>query len=384
MSNLPLITSAFLNLTDACNLACRYCFVEQKPNYITLQTAKDAADFLAVNASDGHASINFFGGEPLLMWEKIIVPLTLYVREKYGSGFSLSMTSNCTLLDRTKAEFMREHGIGLLFSMDGDRATQEHNRPMRSGASSFDVLEEKIPLILEYFPGVMFRSTVTPATVHDLYRDILYAEGKGFGEFFTMPNCFEVWDETDTLRAQLRAYSNHYIDFMRQDKDPIYFSQLEKYFKKILLRNVSIQRNERRTSASCTACGKCGLGSGKFAGINLNGDLVGCQELFSHCDDHFAIGNIYTGVRDDLRRKLTAEYDSTPAAGDGCASCPLDRICDGGCVANNYLLSGNVHTVPGIYCEWSRLLFGEAVYIMEALGAEENERFKARWAQYVR
>ena len=81
---LPKITSAFLNLTNSCNLTCRYCFVEQKPEFMTLQTAKDAADFLAGN---GQASINFFGGEPMLMWDEIIVPLTLYVHEKYGDGF---------------------------------------------------------------------------------------------------------------------------------------------------------------------------------------------------------------------------------------------------------------------------------------------------------
>ena len=46
---LPKITSAFLNLTNSCNLTCRYCFVEQKPEFMTLQTAKDAADFLAGN-----------------------------------------------------------------------------------------------------------------------------------------------------------------------------------------------------------------------------------------------------------------------------------------------------------------------------------------------
>ena len=378
---LPKITSAFLNLTNSCNLTCRYCFVEQKPEFMTLQTAKDAADFLAGN---GQASINFFGGEPMLMWDEIIVPLTLYVHEKYGDGFQLSMTSNGTLLDRERAEFMRGNGIGLLFSMDGGRATQEHNRPMRSGASSFDALEEKIPVILEYFPGVMFRSTVTEDTAQSLYHDILYAEEKGFKEFFTMPNCFEPWTDTSTLREQLRRYSEHYIDFMRRERDPIYFSQLEKYFRKILLRNTAIQREERRVSASCAACGKCGLGAGKYAGININGDIVACQELFSHCDGFSAIGSIYTGVRDDLRVKLASEYDSAPAVGDDCASCPLDRICDGGCVANNYLLNGDVHKVPGIYCEWSRMLFGEAVYIMETLGGEENERCKARWAGYVR
>ena len=38
-----------LNITDDCNLACHYCFVQQKPHYMDLQTAKDAVDFLYNN-----------------------------------------------------------------------------------------------------------------------------------------------------------------------------------------------------------------------------------------------------------------------------------------------------------------------------------------------
>lgn len=350
---------------------------------MTLQTAKDAADFLAGNAKGGHASINFFGGEPMLMWDKIIVPLTHYIRKKYGSDFQLSMTSNGTLIDHTRAEFMRDNEIGLLFSMDGDRATQDLNRPRRDGGSSYDTLEDKIPIILEYFPGVMFRSTVTPATSGNMYQDMMFAEERGFKEFFTMPNCFEAWEETDTLRCQLRLYSNHYIDSLRRGTTPIFFTQMEKHFRKILSRNADIEEDRHRTSPNCRACGKCGLGSGEYAGININGDVVACQELFSHCDGYFTIGNIYTGIRDDLRKNLVDEYDKTPAIGDDCQNCPLDRICDGGCVANNYLLSGDIHKVPAIYCEWERMLFNEAVYIMTVLGEEENKSFGERWLHYV-
>ena len=30
------LSNIMLCVTDACNLACRYCFVEQHPNYMTL------------------------------------------------------------------------------------------------------------------------------------------------------------------------------------------------------------------------------------------------------------------------------------------------------------------------------------------------------------
>ena len=81
-------TSACLNVTDNCNLACRYCFVEQHPHYMSLQTAKDAIDYLENNyiykkehlGIDIPIHITFFGGEPMLMYNEIIVPLTEYVQ----------------------------------------------------------------------------------------------------------------------------------------------------------------------------------------------------------------------------------------------------------------------------------------------------------------
>ena len=77
------ITEICLNVTEECNLACRYCFTEHHPNFITLQVAKDAATWLYNNAKIASQikekeiipTIGFFGGEPTLMWDSIIVPL---------------------------------------------------------------------------------------------------------------------------------------------------------------------------------------------------------------------------------------------------------------------------------------------------------------------
>ena len=43
------LTNICLNVTDACNLACRYCFVEQHPHYMTLDVAKQAVHFILDN-----------------------------------------------------------------------------------------------------------------------------------------------------------------------------------------------------------------------------------------------------------------------------------------------------------------------------------------------
>ena len=72
----PPITSVHLNLTHRCNLACRYCYVAQEPMDMPWEVARDSIDFLAKNAtlSKRRPEICFFGGEPLLRWDDIIIP----------------------------------------------------------------------------------------------------------------------------------------------------------------------------------------------------------------------------------------------------------------------------------------------------------------------
>ena len=37
-------TCICLNVTDSCNLACKYCFVQQKPHFMTIDLAKQTID----------------------------------------------------------------------------------------------------------------------------------------------------------------------------------------------------------------------------------------------------------------------------------------------------------------------------------------------------
>jgi len=378
---LPEISSAMLIVTHACNLACRYCFVNKKPQFMELDTAWRAAEMLAENARGEGAvpGINFFGGEPTLMWDKIIVPLTERIRGA-GQPFELSMTSNGILLDDGKIEFMREKGIGLLFSVDGDRATQDYNRPFRDGRGSFDALAEKIPKIAAAFPGVTFRMTAIPETCSYLFENIMFAEGSGFESFFVIPDNFRSWsaEARETLAGELVRYADYYIGCYREGKRPIEFSTFEEALGDI--RRINAAKG-RRDLIKCRAEGKCGLGAGRFASIHPDGSVYACQEMSSNAgeDSPFWIGNIFSGIREDRRRALMGLYCGEKLRGDGCESCPYDRICDGGCVANNFLVTGDVNTMPEVQCWWRRTVLDQAVRVMQTLGNERNQGFKAHW-----
>jgi radical SAM protein with 4Fe4S-binding SPASM domain len=349
------------------------------------ETALDAAKFLIANAEEVNQtpSINFFGGEPMLMWDSIIVPLTNWVRQEYKKPFQLSMTTNGTLLNEERIKFMKDNNIGLLLSIDGAKETQDYNRPYHNDTkSSFDTLEKILPLVVENF-STTFRMTTIPPTCHHVFENIQFASSLGFRSFFVIPNEFEEWPEDKklTLKNEITKYGDYYIECLRNGTQPITFSTFENAFRDIKNINNAISNNQYRVSQKCKACGKCGLGASRFASIHPNGNLYGCQEMTSNEGEKsiFYIGNIYTGVEEDRRTALMALYDNGTVVGTNCETCKYNRICDGGCVANNYLATGSVTHPPKMHCWWNQTILDEAIRVMQILGNEGNATFRKKW-----
>lgn len=385
------ITDICLNVTEACNMECRYCFTEHHPNRMPYQVAKDAADWIMNNAKQENeeGSIGFFGGEPLLEWDSIIVPLTKYIREDRGSRMNLSVTSNCTLMTRDKLEFMRKYDIGLLVSMDGGKDTQDYNRPLANGASSFNILEEKLPMILEYHPEAMFRCTIIPATCGNFCQDLEFAKNIGFTHAFAIINEFEEWpdEKRRILEAEARKYSNYLISCCRQGKGFIRQRTLEQAINKIVAINVGIRaKMEDRIQVKGTGR-VCGTGIG-YGSVNYKGDIYSCQEVTSRSSEKnkFYLGDIYNGVNYHLIKNLhdtTKDFNVVNSKNkETCKTCPIEFVCNTNtCIVNNYLITKSFNIQPDAMCWWHNLMAREAQYICRVLGNEDNEYFKDyfRW-----
>ena len=380
---LPKITSAFLNLTNSCNLACRYCFVEQKPEFMSLQVAKDAVEFLIKNAEHQgvRPSIVFFGGEPMLCWKSIIYPIIEHIRRERNIPFGLSMTTNGTLLTEDIITYLHNNDVGIMLSIDGAEETQNYNRPFHGGAGSFESVAYKIPLLLKYNPGMTFRSTLMPESCGHIFENIMFAEQCGYSNFFLIPNVFQAWGAEARERAEreFRRYTAYFIESCRTGRVPIRCSPLEDGFKRILEINSFITKGGCKNCK--TAYGKCGLGAASFGSVDYCGNVYACQEMAS-CkgeSDPFYIGSIYTGIQSDRRIPLINSFSTEKLVGEDCDTCKMHGICDGGCVANNYLWSGNVNHVSPDYCWWMKLMLNEAAKIVEILGDEKNECFRSYW-----
>lgn len=360
-----------LNLTHSCNLKCRYCFVHQNPETMTLETAKKAVKFILENKNVDIPSINFFGGEPTICWDSVIVPLVEWVRDELKVLFTFGMTTNGTLLNDERMDWMKKYDVGMLFSIDGDKETQDYNR-----SDSFDLIANKIDRIAKDF-NPTFRSTVIPPTCHNVFHNIEFAIEHGFKSFFIVPNTYEEWEEDkwNILKQEVRKYSDYYINCYKNGEIPITFSLIENSFKDIKRINNSITNNIFR-NCSCT---RCGLGCGGYVSIHPNGNIYGCQEMTSSDDNVFLIGDIYRGLDEKKIENLKSLYKPEDIEGDDCKHCKLNRICNGSCIANNYIINEDINKVPKTQCMWNRFVLDESIYIANQLG--DCDAFIKHWRE---
>src|SRR5687767_2815126 len=116
-----------LVLTHDCNLGCTYCYMGEKfRKAMPIETVRAALDLGFADDAE-QVQVSFFGGEPTLAWD-MLVRATAEAQERAagaGKKLVLTVTTNGTLLDEEKVEFLVDNGFFIGFSIDGDRAAHD-------------------------------------------------------------------------------------------------------------------------------------------------------------------------------------------------------------------------------------------------------------------
>lgn len=389
-------TTATINLTNDCNLQCKYCFVEQHPEYMDFETAKKIADWLYQNLliarkrdKKRKAYIVFFGGEPLLQYNTIIVPLVEYIEEKYPKDFVYSITTNGTLLDHEKIMFLKKYDIFPMLSMDGEKTVQDNNRPCKNqNLSSFDLISKNIPFLLENFPYMTFRATFSKETVSNIFETYLFAELCGFKKFYIMPNHRDNWDEDNIkiFKEEIKKIFIHRINQFKNNIYPMEFSLIDQVYKIILKHDVyQMNKNtDKIVNETFNPLLGCGLGTSSVS-IGPDGKFYGCQEQPSKENKNiFYIGDIDKGIDKKRHKLLLKRYISNQKNNkiicsnqSQCVNCPLKGYCHTmRCVSTSYDLYQNLNTLNEIRCIQIKEFFINCIAEMKILTLENNLFFK--------
>jgi len=135
-----------LELTQQCNLRCRYCtfgggFDDHRTHSsraMTEPVLEQAIEAAVAHGRDlDEIGLGFYGGEPLLAFAALQQAVHLAERAARGKRLRLSLTTNGTLIDRPTAHFLAEAGLTVLVSLDGPRALHDRFRVHPDGSGSY-------------------------------------------------------------------------------------------------------------------------------------------------------------------------------------------------------------------------------------------------------
>lgn len=157
-NNLEQIT---LELTEKCNLRCRYCLYENDYDNMrnhgttdmTLETAKAAIDYIFNHSKNrDKIAITFYGGEPLLKLD-LIKQCIEYVKGKNtDKTVNYSFTTNLTLINEENADYFGSiENLVILCSLDGPKDIHDSYRKDVHGAGSFDRAIRGLKLLIEAY-----------------------------------------------------------------------------------------------------------------------------------------------------------------------------------------------------------------------------------------
>lgn len=290
--------SILLGVTNDCNLKCSYCFVTQNPAIMSLETARKGAKWFIDQYNGQHIpSINFFGGEPLMRFDEIIVPII----EEFKSTCAFGITTNGVLLDEDKIDYFAKYGITPLLSFDGIPAVQNVQRELKEeGGKSFDAMIGNIPYLLLRHPDSVMRMTLTAASIPHLYESFIMGEELGFKEIAVCPQAFEEWGdaEQEILQEQLdkiglKVYTD-LVNLRKATKVGMLVAGVEYY-----------QNWETNSLKFNNAILRCGLGT-TSAAITPGGDIIPCQEKTSK--PTFIIGNVDEGIIPEKHKEYLDWY----------------------------------------------------------------------------
>lgn len=179
IANIPQLV---FEVTDACNLKCKYCaygefyndYDQRENKKLSVKQAIRLIDHLVPywnsnrkTSSTSHIRISFYGGEPLMNFdfvEKIVDYITKEI-DCPNHVFTFSMTTNAVLLHKYM-DFLVDKKFHLLVSLDGNKENNSY-RLAAKGKDFFKQITRNIDLLKEKYPDYFTKYVNFNSVLHD-------------------------------------------------------------------------------------------------------------------------------------------------------------------------------------------------------------------------
>lgn len=347
--------SVIIKPTHACNMSCRYCYVDHHAEQGTMNynTLENTINQVLGNHNSAH--FIWHGGEPLLL------PLDFYkeaikLQKRHNKPVSNGFQSNGTLVTAETLSFCTEFHFDIGFSLDGPREINDLTRCFMGGESNFEKTLTAIRNAKKQNVGSGIIVVVSKQNLWRLNEIYDFAQLEGLN--IKLNPLIRSGNATDNYfdlsigpkeygQALVKLFDRWFNDDSQIRIDP---------FEELMGNLLTGQPRGCNYSVSCQH---------SFISVGPQGDIYPCGRFDGV--QEFKWGNINT---DDLysillsgkRRSLQERASQIKE----CQPCEYVSICNSGCMHNAYMQEGNINDRDN-YCTSYKMLFS---HISNAMSIE--------------
>jgi uncharacterized protein len=337
------IGSITLKVTSGCNLHCAYCNVEAltpKTPRMSLDRFKQVAELLLANSRQPYLTLEFHGGEPLLLsdeWFEEAIGYAQALARQYRRNVQFPLMTNGTLL--TEERMLKLHGLGILFAMSMD-GPPDVNDLLRGGGLA---VERAVRLFHKHRIQFGVTTVLSRANCRRMDQVMDYFADMGIDNFRVNPLQPQGRGNDDT---QLLT-GEEMFDSMVQVLDHMDRTGVRVEEQGTVLMVDRFLRGRNPRSVSCWDF-QCQAGR-SYCAIDHKGDIHACgSDVTNH-----VLGNLDSGVEDGhYEATLRRLHDK----GDWvirCFDCSARRICHHSCPTSDY----NSDLFKEYDCRFTKLLY---------------------------
>lgn len=330
-----------LELTSSCNMSCEYCIngvaYNQKDCLISKNLSKEAS-FNAVDYLINHSqdqvkplAISFYGGEPILRYP-LLKEIIIYAKNQAsskGKEMVFSITTNGTLLTREIIEFLIEHSVQLVISLDGPEEINDRFRKLKNGDGTYHSIIKILQMIKDtnaaYFNLLVRCSVVVmpganltelASFFNELHVNLIvnYVDTYGLDDAKFRKTTYS--DSIESLKNSLTER------LLKEGAGILSDTSSHKDFSIALLSPMLKRFLEPKPSSQFMGLGQCIPGASRLY-LSVDRYFYPCEKLAGHS---FArIGNIETGIDEEKSEYLINQFYET--ANSKCTGCWISSRC---------------------------------------------------------
>jgi uncharacterized protein len=321
------VLTAWLHVTNACNLRCPYCYVHKSPEGMDEATGTAAVEAIvgsAVRHGLTGVKLKYAGGEASLN-HRLMVALHRLASERtaqHGLRLDATLLTNGVALPDALIETLMAEGIRVMISLDGVGDQHDRQRPTINGKASFPLVERTIEKLAKRGLAPHLSITITSRNAEGLADVVRFALDRDLT--FSL-NLFRD-NECAANVADLQYTEQAIIEAMLGAFDVI-GERLPRWsvLGAVLDRGQLLERRQR----------SCGVGQ-DYVVIDQRGAVAKC-----HMEIERTLGDVFTDdplqlVRADRSSALNLAVEEK----EGCRSCAWRYSCSGGCTVATFRATG--------------------------------------------